>query len=49
MPSARGAATVTADGFAWVQDEESGEYVRMVIEGRLRSPDGPKAPLSEGA
>jgi proteasome beta subunit len=36
-------ATVTADGFAWVSDAESGEYARTVVEERLRSPDGPKA------
>ncbi|MBV9384590.1 MAG: proteasome subunit beta [Streptosporangiaceae bacterium] len=36
-------ATVTADGFAWMSDGESEEYARMVVEERLRSPDGPKA------
>jgi proteasome beta subunit len=36
-------ATVTAAGFAWVPDGESEEYTRMVVEQRLRSPDGPKA------
>lgn len=41
-------ATVTADGFAWVPDGESEEYARMVIEQRLRSPDGPKASLAAG-
>ena len=39
-------ATVTGDGFAWVPDGESEEYARMVVEERLRSPDGPKASLS---
>jgi proteasome beta subunit len=39
-------ATVTRDGFAWVPDGESEEYARMVVEERLRSPDGPKASLS---
>ena len=39
-------ATVSADGFAWVPDEESEEYARVVVEERLRSPDGPKASLS---
>lgn len=38
-------ATVTADGFAWVPDGESEEFARMVVEQRLRSPDGPKASL----
>jgi proteasome beta subunit len=41
-------ATVTADGFAWVPDGESAEYARMVVEQRLRSPDGPKASLVAG-
>jgi proteasome beta subunit len=36
-------ATVTADGFAWVPDEECEGYARMVVEERLNSPDGPKA------
>jgi proteasome beta subunit len=36
-------ATVTGDGFAWVPEEESGEYARTVVDERLRSPDGPKA------
>jgi proteasome beta subunit len=36
-------ATVTADGFAWVSDAESGQYARTVVEERLHSPDGPKA------
>ena len=36
-------ATVTAEGFAWVSDAESGEYARTVVGERLRSPDGPKA------
>jgi proteasome beta subunit len=39
-------ATVTGAGFAWVPDGESEEYARMVVEERLRSPDGPKASLS---
>lgn len=36
-------ATVTADGFAWLPDGEPEEYARLVVEERLRSPDGPKA------
>ncbi len=36
-------ATVTADGFAWAPDGESEEYTRLVVQERLRSPDGPKA------
>lgn len=39
-------ATVTADGFAWVPDEESEQYARAVVEERLSSPDGPNAPLA---
>ena len=42
-------ATVTADGFAWVSDEQAEQYARTVVEERLRSPDGPKAPLGGGA
>jgi proteasome beta subunit len=38
-------ATVTADGFAWIDDEQSEQYARTVVDERLRSPDGPKAPL----
>lgn len=38
-------ATVTASGFAWIPDRESEEYARLVVEERLRSPDGPKASL----
>jgi proteasome beta subunit len=38
-------ATVTADGFAWVNDEQAEQYARTVVEERLRSPDGPRAPL----
>ncbi len=39
-------ATVTADGFAWISEEESAQYARTVVEERLTSPDGPRAPLS---
>jgi proteasome beta subunit len=39
-------ATVTADGFTWVPDEESAQYARTVIDERLTSPDGPRAQLS---
>jgi proteasome beta subunit len=40
------AATVTANGFVWVSDEECTEYSRAVVEQRLSSPDGPTAPLT---
>lgn len=39
-------ATVTADGFAWVSDEESAQYARTVVDERLISPDGPRSQLS---
>ena len=38
-------ATVTVDGFAWVSDEDAEQYAREVVQERLRSPDGPSAPL----
>ena len=38
-------ATITDDGFRRLPDEESAEYGRQVVEGRMRSPDGPAAPL----
>ncbi len=39
-------ATVTADGFSWISDEESAQYARTVAQDRLTAPDGPRAPLS---
>jgi proteasome beta subunit len=39
-------ATVTANGFAWISDEECAEYGRAVVEQRLNSPDGPRAPMT---
>jgi len=39
-------ATVTADGFAWVPDEEAEQYARTVVDERLNSPDGPRASLA---
>jgi proteasome beta subunit len=41
-------ATITADGFAWIPDEECGQYARMVVEQRLNAPDGPRAILDGG-
>jgi proteasome beta subunit len=38
-------ATVTADGFRRLPDAETEEIVRGVVEGRMRAPDGPAAPL----
>jgi proteasome beta subunit len=36
-------ATITADGYARLPDEEAGSYARAVVEGRLSRPDGPVA------
>jgi proteasome beta subunit len=38
-------ATITADGFRRLTDEEAGRYVEAVVAERLRSPGGPVAPL----
>jgi proteasome beta subunit len=38
-------AVVTDEGYRRLSDEESGEVVQTVVEGRMRSPDGPAAPL----
>jgi proteasome beta subunit len=40
-------ATITADGYARLPDEQAGEYSRTVVEGRASSPDGPT--VSPGA
>jgi proteasome beta subunit len=40
-------ATITADGYARLPDEQAGEYARTVVEGRASSPDGPT--VSPGA
>ncbi len=40
------AVTVTADGFRRLSDGEAGEHVRTVVDGRMRSPGGPSAPLT---
>ncbi len=40
-------ATVTADGYQRLTDTEAGEYAQTVIEGRMRAPDGPPAPLRQ--
>jgi proteasome beta subunit len=36
---------ITADGYRRLSDEEVGEYVDTVLQGRMRDPDGPTAPL----
>jgi proteasome beta subunit len=42
-------ASVTADGYRRLTDEESGSYAQTVVDGRLQHPDGPPAPLQEAA
>jgi proteasome beta subunit len=38
-------AAITGDGFRRLPDAESAEYAQAVVESRMRSPDGPPAPL----
>ena len=38
-------ATITDDGFRRLPDAESGEFAQQVVNERMRSPDGPSAPL----
>jgi proteasome beta subunit len=38
-------ATVTADGFRRLSDDEAGQLATAVIEERMQRPDGPQAPL----
>jgi proteasome beta subunit len=38
-------AVVTADGYRRLPDDEIGQVVRAVLDGRMRSPDGPQAPV----
>ena len=38
-------ATVTADGYRRLSDEEAGSYAESVINERMSQPDGPKSPL----
>jgi proteasome beta subunit len=42
-------ATVTADGFRRLTDAESASYAQAVVDGRMRQPDGPVAPLPSAA
>ena len=37
--------TITDDGFRRLSDAESADYAQQVVDGRMRSPDGPSAPL----
>jgi proteasome beta subunit len=39
-------ATVTADGFERLSDEESGRYAQAVVTERMQAPDGPSAPMN---
>jgi proteasome beta subunit len=39
--------TITADGFERLSEDETGAYAQSVVDGRMRSPDGPSAPLNE--
>jgi proteasome beta subunit len=41
------AATVTDEGFSRVSEAEMAEIAQQVLEGRLRFPDGPLAPLRD--
>ena len=41
--------TVTADGFRRLSDVETEQVARTVVEGRMREPDGPQAPLRSEA
>ncbi|MDP9418444.1 MAG: proteasome subunit beta [Actinomycetota bacterium] len=38
-------AVVTAEGYRRLPDDEVGEFVQRVIEGRMQHPGGPRAPL----
>jgi proteasome beta subunit len=38
-------ATITADGFRQLTEEEAGRYADAVVAERLQSPGGPTAPL----
>ena len=42
-------ATVTADGFERLSDEQAGEYAQSVVTERMRRPDGPPAQLRQPA
>jgi proteasome beta subunit len=42
-------ATITADGFRRLPDEESAVIAQAVVDGRMQRPDGPTAPLREPA
>jgi proteasome beta subunit len=39
-------ATVTDEGFRKLPEAESAQYAEEVVQGRMREPDGPHAPLN---
>jgi proteasome beta subunit len=39
-------ATVTADGFSRLSEEDAGRYALAVVNERMQAPDGPAAPIS---
>ncbi len=41
-------ATIPEDGFRRLPDAEAAEYAQRVVDSRMRSPDGPHAPLLAG-
>jgi proteasome beta subunit len=41
--------TITDDGFRRLPDSEAEDYAEQVVRERMRSPDGPKAPLRTGS
>ena len=41
-------AVVTGDGFSRLTEAEAEAHARAVVDERMQSPDGPKAPLSSG-
>jgi proteasome beta subunit len=38
-------ATITGDGFRRLPEAEAADYAQRVVDSRMRSPDGPQAPL----
>ena len=40
-------ATVTGEGFERLSEDEAGRYAQAVVDERLRTPDGPPAPLDQ--
>jgi len=41
-------ASITSDGFRRLPETEAAEYAQRVVDSRMRSPDGPLAPLLAG-